>query len=233
MGFTSQFARTLPAAARAFGIAAKYRRGTDEIDVTMFVGPRDLAGRNTLGSEFAHINTKEFSIPAASLTLDGRLFLPEAGHELTWTDPNGTEQTWIVFPTWNDQCFDRVDRAESQLRFFAVACGDTSRIELPSSSGSPGTEARYLAVAGLLGTTEVTVRMGSRDQVSDRDTCRIVAVCPPGTFATDMRVNIARYAGGEFYVRAVENTAPTSTRLEVWRESITKIQRSGTEGTSR
>jgi hypothetical protein len=227
MTFSSQFARTLPAAARAFGFAARYRRGADEIDITLSVGPRDLAQRNSLGSEFAHVNTKEFVLPAASLSIDGEVFLPEAGHELVWTPPNGTEQTWIVFPLWNDRSFDRLDVAETQLRLYAVSAGDVSSISLPVAGGSPR---QLTAIAGLLGTTEVTVTTGSREKVSDRDTCRILAVCPPGTFATDMRINVARYPGGEFYVRTVENIAPTSTRLELWREAVKKIQRSGTEG---
>jgi hypothetical protein len=228
--FNSAFARAAVARDRAFGIAAQYRHGDDVLGVTLLLGPRDAPARNTLGGEFAHIRSKEFSIAAAALAIDGELFLPAAGNVITFTDPQNAEQAWTVFPIWNDRCFSPVDNADSQLAVLCVDSGDVSSIGVV---GTGGKRVEFLALAGLLRTTQVTVQMGSREQDSDRDIAKLMVACPPGTFSNEQPLTVARYAGGDFFVKSVESVNPQSTRLEVWRERITKLQRRGTEGASR
>jgi hypothetical protein len=224
--FSTSFARATTLRDRAFGISAQYRHGDDVLDVTLRLGSRDLGPHNTLGSEFAHVAVKEFQLAAASLAIDGEIFTPTAADTITWTDPQNLEQIWTVFPIWNDQCFDRLDQGESDLRIFCASSGDVSPITLPGAGGKPQT---FVALAGSLRTTEVTVTLGSREQQSERDICRLIVASPPGTFSTDQPLTVAKYPGGDFYVKQVENSAPQATRIEVWREQLTKIQRRGTE----
>jgi hypothetical protein len=119
--FNSAFARAAVARDRAFGIAAQYRHGDDVLGVTLLLGSRDLGPRNTLGSEFAHVAVKEFSIAAATLAIDGEIFTPAAGDLITFTDPQNAEQAWTVFPIWNDRCAEKLDNAESQWRVFCAS----------------------------------------------------------------------------------------------------------------
>jgi hypothetical protein len=225
--FSTSFARAAVARDRAFGVSAQYRHGDDVLDVTLRLGSRDLGPKNTLGSEFAHVAVKEFQIAAAALAIDGEVFAPTPGDVINWTDPQNVQQEWCVFPLWNDQCFDRVDNAESDLRIFCAGSGDVSRITLPGAGGKPQT---FVALAGSLRTTEVTVTLGSREQQSDRDICRLIVASPPGTFSTDQPLTVAiGNLSGEFYVKSIESVSPQSTRLEAWREKLTKIQRRGTE----
>jgi hypothetical protein len=152
------------------------------------------------------------------------LTTPAAGDVITWTDPQSQAQSHTVFPLWNSRTYDTLDLAESQLLIYAVRSSEVLSIT-PVGADPP----TYVALAGSLRTTEINRGIGTREEISDRDVCRLVVAAEPGAFTTDQQLTVNQYSGVQFYVRSIERQTGGLVTLEVWREGLTKIQRRGTE----
>lgn len=87
---------------------------------------------------------------------------------------------------------------------------------------------KYAAIVGPLRQEEVELSIGTREETSHRDVCQAVIDCSSDVLAVKTKVNVAKY-GGMFYVRSIDKVNGITVTVQLWRESLAKVQARGTE----
>lgn len=87
---------------------------------------------------------------------------------------------------------------------------------------------KYAAIVGPLRQEEVEVSLGTREETSHRDVCQAHIACPPDALAVKTKVHVAKY-GGVFHVRSTDKANGVTVTVQLWRESLAKVQARGTE----
>ena len=103
-----------------FGATITYRRGTDEVELTVLAGQSDgqMAGGDGFSTVF---RTQDFTLLASELKPNGNTIVkPQRGDEIDWTD-EGTKTTFVVnHPDPQQPPYRKADPAGRMLRVHAV-----------------------------------------------------------------------------------------------------------------
>lgn len=101
-----------------------------------------------------------------------------------------------------------------------------------SSLGEPEaveiSDKKFPAIVGALRQENVDVAFGTTEQTSQRDICQAHIECPLELLGVKTKVIVAKY-GGPFYVRSIDKANGVIVTVQLWRESLAKVQRRGTE----
>lgn len=112
--------------------------------------------------------------------------------------------------------------------------GDHEAVEIDTSEGL----LKCQAIVGSLRVEEVSLLLGNVEETSYRDVCQVSINVAARLVSLKTRIKVIRYTSGDidthdrqlFYMRSIERLSDGWVTAQVWRESLAKVQRRGTEG---
>lgn len=144
-----------------FAVACTYRHKAHALSVSLIPGPADQTqGQKAVMAErFATAQVDEFVGSIHDFTAGGKAFLPAAYDEITWTDPQGTARTSVVFPLVGDQCYRFSDTTRHMVRVYTVNKASMTEVRLLTADQST-VDVKALGIVTSLTGQELFVESG-------------------------------------------------------------------------
>lgn len=114
-----------------------------------------------------------------------------------------------------------------------VHMGEPEGVEL----ATVGTPKKFPAIVGKLRTEAIIIPTGESERTVHRDVCQVMVNCQPGTIGVKTRLFVLKHTSSDaserdrhsFTVQQIDSVTDAWTTVQVWRESLAKVQRRGLE----